>query len=58
MKEKAMDERSSRAVVSGGHVTYRGRRFPLGKVERGTVIPQSGPNKIKAQRLKLEELES
>ncbi|MFO7606174.1 MAG: hypothetical protein R6W72_07740 [Desulfurivibrionaceae bacterium] len=58
MKERANDERSNRAVVSGGHVTYRGKRFPLGKVKRGTAIPANGLNKTKAQRLRLEELES
>lgn len=59
MKERATDTRGNRLVINGDSVTYRGQRFKLGKVpQQRTVIPADGsPNRIKAERLRLAELE-
>ena len=57
MKERANDERFNQAVVEGDSVTFRGQRFKLGRAKKGTVVPTTGPNTVKALRLRLEELE-
>jgi hypothetical protein len=59
-KEQANDERGTAARVSpdGQTVEFRGQRFPLGKAKVRTTIPADGPNKTRAQRLRLEEMES
>lgn len=57
MKESACgSQKRPEFRFAGDRIFYQSQMFKLGKSQRGTSVPLNGPNKIKAMRLRLEEI--